>query len=107
MTTEGEAMREFVRGIAILGSDPVRVLVLNVFMEYMALVTFQALIKHFTPAILNGPYWHEHEEVDENHSMYGTNLVSAEWLEANRPVAEQMVERAAYLMDKWFTSLTM
>lgn len=106
MTSEGKDLLNYMINVATMGEGPDQVVIFNVLLEYMALVTFQALIKHFTPAVLNGPYWHVHAEVDETHAALGTNLISDDWLEKNRNRIEQTVEHVAYLADKWFTSLT-
>lgn len=105
MTPEGRELLAFVRQIAGVGSAEHQVLILNVLLEYLALVTFSALIKRLGTTVLNGRYWHVHEEVDDVHSMMGTDLVTPEWLEENRPAAEQVVERGAYLANRWLASL--
>jgi hypothetical protein len=103
-TNETRELGEFVSGVATTGTPVMQVLILNVFAEYMAKVTFQAVIKHFGSDVLHGRYWHVHEEVDEVHSLMGVDLVDQSIIDEHRSVYEWALERCAYLFDRAIAS---
>lgn len=106
MALEMRELTTFVRMVVTDGSAAEQVFILNVLLEYAALVTFQAMIKHFGREVLDGPYFHVHQEVDEIHSAMGTELISQSYIDEKRPHLEQLVEHGAYLLDRMLASLT-
>ena len=101
---ETAQLADFVRTVALIEGSEAQVLILNVLSEYLAKITFQAIIKHFGTDVMHGRYWHIHEEVDEEHSMMGTNLLKQEDVDRQQFFLSQMLERGAGLFSRMLES---
>lgn len=99
VTVQTLALHAFVRDVAHHHSAIVKTFILNVLSEKLALYTFQAIIKHFGRERLYGPYFHEHQEVDEYHAAMGTELISEASMESERTKLEKLIEQGAWLYD--------
>jgi len=105
-TRQTEKLAGVVKRVAAMGSSLEQVMVLNALGEGCALDFYQAVLTHFGPRELRGPYFHVHAEVDDRHRLLGVDLLAepVQWeYQACRGTLRGAAESFKAMLDSWAT----